>query len=337
MGGHALKNVKVVRFNLEEYNDVKDELITLLNMAGLECSVPHSRHDKDSFGDLDILVKVRSDIDLKQWIIDILDPVEIVTNVVHSFSYLSIPSRFNIELNEYYQIDFIPVNSIECGMLYYSYGDIGAIIGKYTSYNGIKFNDNGLGIKIQNKIMGIDTNPFYSYNIINLTSDPYKVCEILGLDYDKWKTLSNEDDVFNWVISSKYYTPNAFEFISMNKRKRIDSRPMYQNFLKRIGIKEIDNIGRKQFLSIDFEYQKFLLKEYNKWSEVEHLKSQILLIEERKKKFSSKSFIDFGLKDKDIGNAISKFKSQFLDFNEWLDSMESSEKVDIHIKNFLFN
>lgn len=329
MGGNALKNVKIVRFSLEEYEEVKTEILTLLRMGGFECSVPHSRLGKESFGDLDVVVKIRDGVDLYKWIKEVFNPDEIVSNLVYSFSYPSIASRFDRDNYDNYQIDFIPVKSIDTAMFFYSYGDLGAIIGKYCSFIGLTFSDDGIGIKSRRELIGVDEKIQMTPKLICLTRDPIEICDILGLDYNKWQTLSTIDDIFDWLMESKYYTREAYEFIPMRKRGRINHRQMYQSFLEKIGVKEINNIENKIINPYDFEFHKNLLLQYGKWEEMEKIKSNVLLCEERRKKFNSEPFIEFGLKGKEIGISMSNFKKGQENFDLWLDTKTKEEVSSI--------
>lgn len=350
MGGNALKNINIVRFTLEEYNRVRKEIASVLDGLNIEHDVPRSLPKKKSFGDLDILIKVNCD--LYKLIKDIFNPKVIVTNGCYSFSY---PSLLE---DRFYQVDFIPVNSLESGRFFYSFGFVGAIICAYCSFNGLKFSSDGLGIKPTCKLIDLPEKPQSRYNVINLTNDPPVVCELLGLDYDSWENIKTTEDCLNWLISGKYYTADAFRFISLHKRKRVMHSDFYQTFLKRIGITDFGNIENKVVKKIDYDFQRSLLHRFNKWDEVEKLKAKILLLEERRVKFNAKYFIESGLSGKDITKQMRSFKDKFSYlssslpdsssslssslspdssiFEEWLDT-HSIEEVSSEMKSFLAN
>lgn len=324
MGGNALKNVKVSRFNSEDYNQVKSEILTKLVDNGFECSVPHSRPGKTSFGDLDVLIKIRRDIDLFKWIKENFNPVEIFSNCVYSFAY---PKENS---DEYYQIDFIPVQSLDTAMFFFSYGDVGAIIGMYCSFNGLKFSYDSLGIKVNKHLLGYEKTV-----LIPLTHDLKEICNILELDLERWHTLSTVDEVFDWLMCSKYYSVEAYKFLPLQKRRRIRHKPMYQEFLSRIGVTEYDDIDKRIVKPIDYSFQEAMLKHFDKWDQVISLREQLKLEEERREKFNAKVFISFGMKGKDIGSSMSEFKKYIKgNFDEWLDS-HNIEEIEETIKEFI--
>jgi hypothetical protein len=327
MGGKALKQIKTIRFTLDEYNRVSSEIKEKLK--DFEIDIPHSRPNKDSFGDLDVLIKHRDGVDIRKIIIEIFNPIEIVSNCVYSFSYPS-----GQEDNTFYQIDIITVKSIEAAMFYFSFGDVGAIIGRYAGFYGLTFSDLGLGIKVRNGLIGIEVEPYYSHKTINLTSDPREICSILGMIYDEWLSIKTDEDVYKWLVSSRYYDLEAFGFIPMDKRKRIDTRPIYSGFMKFIGIDEFHNIEKKVRSKINWTFQRNLLAYYDKDYEFETLKNRVIKGIERRDKFNAEFFMKHNISGPDLGKIIAKFKKTVPNWEIFLD-LHTREEVEASVDNFI--
>jgi hypothetical protein len=132
MGGNALKTVKTERKNIEEYNHIKTLIISQLNKY-INSQVVFEPPEKYSFGDLDILYIDDGKIAIEHLIKELFDPKEIVNNgLVTSFDY----DNFQIDL-----IKSVSIADFNSKMFYYSYGDVGPLIGKITNFYNIKFGD----------------------------------------------------------------------------------------------------------------------------------------------------------------------------------------------------
>ena len=135
MGGNALKKLSTSRLAKEDYKKVETDVIQRLKKEEKRCFVPRYFSDKESFGDLDVVI---SNID-KEFIEKIFSPEEIFENGnIFSFSY-------NFE-DKIFQIDFIIVSekNFRFASFYYSFGDTGAIIGAMSKAWGLTFSDKGL-------------------------------------------------------------------------------------------------------------------------------------------------------------------------------------------------
>lgn len=336
MGGNAIKKVKVSRFSLSKYFSISRDILDKLTEANIKSLRPFFVPDKISFGDIDILVENKEDIDLKEWIIKTFNPIEIVSNGVYSIAYTENQLDENGEII-YYQVDFIPVKHIEAAMFFYSYGDVGAIIGKFVGYNGISFSENGIYIKVRSELLGIESKDHtYVYDKINISTDPQEICKILGFDYMKWLNIISVEELFEWILSSHYYTIDAFKFIAMDKRKRLSLRPLYISFLEKIGITDFDNINNKIINKEIIEHQKYILEKYGKINELEPIRERIRLEKERKEKFNANVFINNGIEKLKLSNTMSEFKKTILDikFEDWLDK-HTKEQIDNTIISFI--
>jgi hypothetical protein len=199
MGGNALKNTKISRFNLEIYNFVKKQLQLLLNQY-INIEYLYDVPEKNTFGDLDVLYQMKDKkYNIKSIIIDKFNPSEIFINGnVLSFAY-----KLN---NNFYQVDMISVDNFESAKFFFSYGDIGSIIGKMLRPYNIHFGIQGLFVKPE--VGGVNKS-------IVLTDKPNEICEFFNLKYEDWILFKSSTDIFEWIISNKYFDKNTF-FIFRN-------------------------------------------------------------------------------------------------------------------------
>lgn len=349
MGGNAIKTVKVNRFSGSEYCRISHEILKKLEECGIEADIPYHLSTKETFGDIDILIQNKERFDLRQWITDTYNPCEIVCNGVFSIAY------FDIETNKYFQVDFISVNHLEAAMFFFSYGDSGAIIGRYSGFHGLTFSESGLSIKVRRELLKSEDpeiflsndnfqnigSSSYVYDKIHLTSDLDIICEILGFDKSEWMNISNSNSLFNWLMSSRYYTRDAFTFVPTDKRKRLFLRPLYMEFIRKIGIENCNDIENKITAPSSLELQMHLLERFDKIHILNEINQKIKLERVRREKFNANIFIELGVKNKHLSIVMKKFKISTLikfcdysDFDLWLDS-NNKETIDNEIRMYI--
>lgn len=310
MGGNALKNTKIERFDLYSYNLVKNDILNKLEKFA-EIKFIIDAPNKRDFGDLDILYKTETN--MKLIIVNLFDPVETITNGnILSFAY---------SLNDkYYQIDMIETSNFEMSQFYYSYGDVGNILGRMVRESGLKLGVQGLFYHDDN----------LDKEIVILSNEPKQICEYLGLEYSKWGLFQYEHEIFNWIISSRFFV-NEFHCRSKDKRKR-KVRPMLQNYMDFIIDKPSNVIENKQSEALLY-FQK---------SETHNniiLKKHALT--ERKKKFNGNKIMKYGFENKSVGFIIQEFKNHINksggDVNDyfeiWLDTHDE-EYIDSCLNHF---
>lgn len=344
MGGHALKKVEATRIDLCTYSnvklDLKEKFGNTLNVEFL-IEVPN----KMDFGDIDVLYLANSQIDICQLIEQIYNPVEIVSNGdVCSFAY---PIISNGE-TKYFQVDLIRCVNLEMSRFYFSYGDLGGILGRIAQHIGLKFGSQGLWLcpksETVSKFVDLEQNEDLKKNLINnlllnnlemssiknaqytniiLTTKPKVICEYFDLDWTIWTNgFSSKDKIFEWICESKYFNLNTFRAMSYEHRHRANKRPMYQEFIQYILKNNLKNESknkiREEFIiekgdSVNCLNINLQLEALNDFNKFELLKKSINSIYEdliRKKKFNGKKFFDLGIMDKEITICINEFKNK---------------------------
>jgi hypothetical protein len=317
MGGKSLKKTKTERKGIIDYQRIKSFIMDSIQKYFIQCEVIKEPPEKESFGDLDIIYLSEKNIDVKQLIIDILNPSEIINlGEIITFAYDS------------FQIDLIKTYSPEDYLgkkFYYSYGDLGCIMGKMIHFYGLKFGIQGLWIQIQKSIddKPIDISRVIGKDLI-LTTDPEKICEYFDLDWNKYVGgFENKKEIFDWICISKYFTKGIFQIDNINDKKRMENRPMYQEFMKYIWGDIIDDTKPDkisiQQLSIDY---------FNKQEELDLIISQAKLLDSRTSKYNGKQFISYGILGKSIPPKMKEFEFYIenktkKNFWDWIDNVES--------------
>jgi hypothetical protein len=226
-----------------------------------------------------------------------------------------------------FQIDFVGVqeSELDSELFYRAYGDMGNIIGRITSYYGVKFGGRGLWVDYEFK----SASGKLATAKIMLTSQPVDICNFLGLDYRQYQgEFETEKDMFRWIETSSWFYKDAFRILNGEYRHRVKKRPGYQHFMQYLGIvnqsimhadsETIDVVHSRWRQDAAIEYFK---KELEKQAAIDEKN----LIEARQSKFNGTHFISLGFTKGDIGRQIIEFKRRIagedvVAWNAWLDS-----------------
>lgn len=323
MGGQALKIAKTRRYNWDEYYDIRDDVFNIV-ASEFQIYFPESYRKKETYGDLDVLIHSgdlnKSQINLRKYIEEKFNPIEIVKNgSVYSFDYKE------------FQIDFIVVKTKdwETSKVYYSYNDLGNLMGRIAYNMGLRYGHFGLAYKHIHK--GRTT------GLINISREPSKIFQFLGFKWEQYKEgFSELEDIFDYVIGSHYYNKKIFAYEALNhqNRTRNKKRKTYQKFLKYIENIDFqgDQFAKNKRIYLKMVEVYFGIKLFNK---IEEFENKIKLKEELSKKFNGNILMEHfpKLKGKQLGNAISNFKKEIElieDFNDYL----YKNKQEIIINNF---
>lgn len=367
MGGHALKKVKASRIDINTYNEIKLDLSKKFSST-LCMEFLIDMPNKTDFGDIDILYLANSQIDIIQLIKQTYNPIEIVLNGdVCSFAYQII---LNNE-TKYFQVDLIKCENLEMSRFYFSYGDLGGILGRIAQHIGLKFGSKGLWVCLKSEtiynFLDLDENIDFKKNLIKelesnnveissitnaqhndiiLTTKPEDICKYLDLDLVVWTNgFNSKDKIFKWICKSKYFNIDIFRAMNYEHRNRISKRQMYQDFIQ--YILGFDNETEYKFIiekgnSINCYNINLQLETLEYFNKFELLKKSINLVCTdliRKKKFNGKKFLDLGIIDRQIAICMKEFKKKIefeneLLFQNWIDNNDY-ETIDLSIHNFV--
>jgi len=303
MGGQAIKNAYTRRYSRKEYDEIVPEIIHKAKKLFSDATDTKFFFEKDSFGDADILCLVDKpiNIDIANWIFSEFKSKEVNKNShVYSFEYKEL------------QVDFIltPLRNWETSKVYFSYNDLHNLIGKVAHKFGLKWGFDGLQYvyRLNDKKLGT----------IEVTKDHKDALDFLGFDSKRYEEgFKNLDEIFEFVINSKYFNPWLFDLEKLNRinRERDKKRTTYKKFLEYLEpIKKETKIedyhyfysDKKVYLGlIDNVFPGFL----RKYRLLEKKEERINMIS---KKFNGHMLMDkFKLRGKELGTLITNFKESF--------------------------
>ena len=218
MGGNAIQNVR--RVDAAEYFALVERVTARLRTAlpGTRLEVIPAYRAKPDFGDMDILIERNAlPSDWPQRVAAALDSREVVPNgPVCSFEF------------DGFQVDLITAQAawFEFALGYFSWNDLGNLIGRIAHKHGFKFGHDGLHYPLRDGdhlVAEVLVTQDFAQALTFLGLNPVRVVE--GFD-----TL---EDMFAYVASSRYFDPAQFplEHRSHRARTRDAKRPTYTAFL----------------------------------------------------------------------------------------------------------
>lgn len=221
MGGNALKNCTTRRCGADEYYALEHEIVSWLNYWFPKCDVHviKAYRNKDSFGDIDILIT--SDELPNNWVETIkiaFCPLEAVKNGnVLSFEH------------KQFQVDLIttPRSEFVTSQHYFGYNDLGNLMGRIAHSMGLKLGHDGLSYNWR-----VDS---YQFKNEIISTDWEVICNVLGLSYERYCEGFDElEDIFKFVVASPLFNKDIYLLENRNNyaRTRDKKRPTYNAFLK---------------------------------------------------------------------------------------------------------
>lgn len=205
-----------------------------LKLLGSTWAMPYSVGEKADFGDIDILIPsylmpaARHQISKFAW--KDSRGNSYLTRFTHPESEDSYICTFESMGSTYHvQVDLIPTDfsHFDFAFGYFSYNDLGNLIGRIAHRRGLKFGHDGLwyihrrGDRVLAEIL--------------VDADFFSAIEYLGFDSNKWtQGFDTFEEMFEWVKNSKYFEYNAFPLEFQNHRARVRDakRKTYNAFLE---------------------------------------------------------------------------------------------------------
>ena len=284
MGGNALKEVRTQRLNKEDFEKCEREVILFLKEFfpdALVDSIP-SYSEKKDFGDLDVMISEEG-LEAGGGIPRLIEGAkerffsrqEKSNGHVLSFEY-----RSSEKDERGFQVDIIqmPEVTFDFAKNYFSFNDLGNLIGRTAHKMGLKFGHNGLWYVMKDgdhKIADVLLSRDFDKSLVFLGFKP----EIFR------KGFNNLKEVYEYVGGSKYFNGDIYllENQSYKSRVRDKKRPTYQMFLT--WIRENNKVSvfiypenKKEWLPLMFKEFPNFKKEYDKALEKS---SQIIDLKEK--------------------------------------------------------
>lgn len=228
MGGNIFKNA--MRLNSSDYHELKSEVFDLLSNIYISEIIKYedfireipSYHQKQDFGDMDIILNKQ--FFSKQMMIDYLkDSNTPISNNGDVLSFLFTSSKgykFQIDLVYSGPEDFLS------SYHYFSWNDLGNLIGVLLKKLGVKYGHKGLSLMIREGDYVLCEMP--------LTKDVNIVLDIMGLDKEKFHIGFNSLlDIFEYMCSSWYFNPDVYLLENRSNISRVcdKKRKTYSEFL----------------------------------------------------------------------------------------------------------
>lgn len=315
MGGQALLKygIETRRVDGEEYC----EILSFVKEVFPKGREIYYYRSKKNFGDCDYLVVNSFNNDIKNIIIKNFKPTKIHFNSgVYSFDYKN------------FQIDIItkPKEQLDIAQVYFSWNDLGNLMGRAYYKMGLKYGSQGLVFPIRQRLFQeVDEGSDHVIKELILSLNPREIFEFMGYDYDRWlKGFNTLEDIFIYTCSTPYFSAEnfAFENLSHQNRTRNKKRPTFCAFLEWLNEHlEYDKkfqFGRKKDW-IDFIDRIFVIKD-----EIEKARQKWLKGIELNKKFNGHKVIEWtGVTGESLGKLLRNYKDSKNNFNKFLEDNDA--------------
>jgi hypothetical protein len=299
MGGKLFPITR--RYSKEEYEKVYPKIQKEIeNMLNTETFHVFTFTNKESFGDLDILVLNNGNLgDVRKKIEETFKTDMIHSNGnVHSFAYVD------------FQVDMIltPTNNWETAKTFFPNDPTGNLMGKLSHKFGLKYGFQGLVYPFRNFDGRLTED-------IVISKDNAKIFEFLGLSYDRYlETFDTVEEIFDYIIGSKYFNGDNYLMGNLNHvdRKRNKKRETYQGFLTYIN--ENKPINNFEFSKNKEDYHQMINDYFPEAKILKKLEKLKKTDEENKiikEKFNGRLVMDWypHLQGKTLGNILGWYKS----------------------------
>lgn len=209
-------------------------LLTSALPYGTRFEVIKAYNNKTSFGDLDIVVEsthLRSEY------------VEMLRNLFQTKELVKNGNCVSLEFKQL-QIDFIitPASEYETSLNYFSYNDLGNLLGRVSYSMGMKLGHDGLSYNFRDGT--------YQFRNVILLTDWKDILPVLGYSYERYAAgFDTLEDIFEFVVSSDLFNKGIYALENRNHAARVrdTKRDSYMKFLKWLeGYKETPEQGLAQ-------------------------------------------------------------------------------------------
>lgn len=330
MGGKAL-HIGTERLPIQKFILLEKEVLEKLLHRYPMAKATKYFHNKKDFGDLDVIV-------VGEHVVYEADKAEMAKYLKETFDTKEIFFNNGVVSFEYknFQIDLILVKSyeLETAHFYYSYNDLNNLVGTYVRNFGLSLGYDGLTIYLSDS-----SNNEHSSFIIS--RDPRKIYEFVGLNFDRYLEGFNDiQDVFEYVISSRFFTTSLFKYENLDSKNRTRNRKRktYSTFLTWLDDNKIDRKFRwRKDTSV---YHKSIEKFFNVNLdiEIEKLNTKVAYRKNLAVKFNGdiiKRLIP-ELSGVRLGQFINSFKTSKDNFVQWIEETENTE-IELEILKFSQN
>lgn len=262
MGGNLFKESKRMESKEEFQNAIQEQRVRFPN---LKLIGPRQLKDKETFGDLDMLVETGHAEEIRK----VLD----AEGLKHStngrvLSYLD-PNNYQVDLIQ------IPEDRLMYAWCFFSDGDLGNILGRMVK-NVYHLKNSFLGLYYVYR--PDDTGNYNQEFLVSLCYEELII--LLGLNIQKWQRgFETQDELFEWIYASKYLNTGIFKLENLNNKNRVRDRKrkFYNAWLEFLAGKE-PKIPTTNKISVLDVFPGFA-EEYDR-CHAEYLETKLLKIKE---------------------------------------------------------
>lgn len=222
MGGNAFPTAS--RLTAKQYEDLTKRIFSVLDQRKeIDVLIPLSYRFKESFGDVDMIMESREVADeiIKSFGDSVLDKIYNPCG----YNLLIVYDGINVQVD----LNLVGKGNLDSAFWYFSYNDLGNLIGRIAHRQGLKFGHDGLWYTYRDP-----ENETRVLGEFLLTKDMMEAVEYLGFDADKYAAgFDSLEEMFLWVVESTYFEPSAYPLEHRNHkaRTRDSKRKNYNAFL----------------------------------------------------------------------------------------------------------
>ncbi|KAI4170039.1 MAG: hypothetical protein LQ348_007185 [Seirophora lacunosa] len=210
------------------YRSLLNQHLALLANLFDHVASPIEAPEKDSFGDIDIIVsQPKVTPFFPEHIISAIDAERIISsNPLYSFAvpYPGLDGS-HVQLD----IQICQLENFEWEVFHKAHGDLWNLLGPSIRPFGLMANDKGLHLRIS-EIEDFDR----KRSLVFLTADPTAVLDFCRIDTHAYtQKFDSVDDMFEYACSSRFFRPEAYvrDDSRAKNRKRIAQRELYRRFV----------------------------------------------------------------------------------------------------------
>lgn len=314
MGGLAIKQVigkegeRLTREDVKLYTDI----INFSLEKDYHLEFPVEVQEKESFGDIDILLCAKNNNSNFDYIQEVLRNA--FKDVGKGYQgYHKNSNVYSLAINDK-QIDllFISHDEMYSAKSYLSNNDLGNLVGRIAHSLGLKYGHDGLTYLMRFE----ESN--HIVKEINLSKDPAYILEFLGFEKKDIMTyldylnigFSTFEELFEWVTRSKYFDGSKYDLNELNAINRVRNvkRTTYMNFISYLDSNPEKKNKKPDYLIYKSFFQMEALKLFNKQKDYFDAVYSKIKHDYTAKKFNGEIAKEiFGLEKQNLGEFLKKF------------------------------
>lgn len=234
MGGHALKKLGITTKRIPpfQYRELEAEAKAIITQYFDHVDTPRQLDTKADFGDVDFVVcspkRGVSFEDLRTFLSRDFQTKGFVTNGnVTSFEF----KDFQCDL-----IIFPSRAQQQAAVAFFSWADLGMMLGVIARTLGLSFGMTGLDLRI---VLPEKLVKSSSVTKLQLTGSLEEAFAFLGYDVNKWKQgFRDEQDIIQYVLHGEHVGADVLKILNRNVGKRSTNRPMFKSFLEHAALRQ---------------------------------------------------------------------------------------------------